>query len=78
MITFQVADMSCGHCDAAITQAVRAVDPGARDEVDMTARSVGVESAADASTLATAIREAGYTPVGAGSGGAAPGPDGRG
>ena len=69
MITFQVGDMSCGHCVATITEAVRAVDPGARVEVDLADRSVRIEPAgADPRTLADAIREAGYTPVAAGTG----------
>ena len=69
MITFQVGDMTCGHCVATITEAVRAVDPGARVEVDLAARSVRIEPAgADLRTLADAIREAGYTPVAAGTG----------
>ena len=68
MITFEVGDMSCGHCVAAITAAVKSVDPGARVEVDLPARSVRIEPAgADASALADAIREAGYTPVAAGT-----------
>ena len=69
MITFEVRDMSCGHCVAAITEAVRSVDPGARVEVDLAARAVRIEPAgADARALADAIRDAGYTPVGAGLG----------
>jgi copper chaperone len=67
MITFEVGDMSCGHCVATITEAVKAVDPGARVEVDLAARAVRIEPAgADARALADAIREAGYSPVAAG------------
>jgi copper chaperone len=69
MITFEVGDMSCGHCVAAITEAVRSVDPGAWVEVDLAARAVRIEPAsADACALAAALREAGYTPVAAGPG----------
>ena len=69
MITFEVRDMSCGHCVAAITEAVRSVDPGARVEVDLAARAVRIEPAgADARALADANRDAGYTPVSAGLG----------
>jgi len=69
MITFEVRDMSCGHCVAAITEAVRSVDPGARVEVDLAARAVRIEPAgADARALADAILDAGYTPVSAGWG----------
>jgi copper chaperone CopZ len=63
MIHFDVPDMSCGHCVAAITRAVQAVDPQARVEVDLAARRVRVDPAqADADALAAAIRDAGYAP----------------
>lgn len=64
MIRFDVPDMSCGHCVAALTRAVQAVDPQARVDIDLAARRVHIEPAtADATTLATAIREAGYSPA---------------
>lgn len=63
MITFQVPDMSCGHCVQAITQAVKAADPGAQVQVDLTTHRVQVQPAqADAQALSRAITEAGYTP----------------
>jgi copper chaperone len=64
MISFEVQDMSCGHCVNAITQAVKAVDGDAQVQVDLAAHRVDVESrAADAQRLGDAIRDAGYTPV---------------
>lgn len=64
MLTFEVNDMTCGHCASTITKAVKAVDRNARVEIDMHAHRVQVESAAaDAAELAEAIKEAGYTPV---------------
>jgi len=64
MITFQVDDMSCGHCVAAITRAVKDADRDAQVQVDLGTRRVSIEPAqADAQALADAIREAGYTPV---------------
>jgi copper chaperone len=63
MIQFHVPDMSCNHCVAAITQAVQAVDPGARVQADLAAHRVDVETARAApEAVAAAIREAGYTP----------------
>jgi copper chaperone len=63
MLTFEVNDMTCGHCVATITRAVQAADPGARVEVDLASRRVRVEPAAtDAGRLRTAISAAGYTP----------------
>jgi len=64
MVAFNVTDMSCGHCVGTITQALKAVDPGARVEIDLARRVVSVEpSDADPADLADAITEAGYTPA---------------
>ena len=37
MLTFEVKDMTCGHCVGAITKAVEAADPGARVQIDLAA-----------------------------------------
>ena len=64
MISFQVNDMSCGHCVSTITKAIRAVDQGAKVAVDLASHRVQIEPGeADADDLAEAIRDAGYTPV---------------
>jgi copper chaperone len=64
MLDFLVNDMSCGHCVAAITRAVKAIDDAARVEVDLQRKRVRVEPAsADAQAVMAAIAEAGYTPV---------------
>jgi copper chaperone len=64
MITFEVPDMSCGHCVATITQAVKAADRDAAVRVDLGTHRVQIEPArADAQALAKAIEDAGYTPV---------------
>lgn len=64
MVTFEVKDMTCGHCVRAITQAVAAVDSAARVQVDLETHRVQVEPIeADARRLAGAIEQAGYTPV---------------
>lgn len=61
---YQVKDMTCGHCASAITKAVRAVDAGAKVEVDLAAHLVHVDpTEADADDLREAIQEAGYTAV---------------
>ena len=63
MIAFEVKDMTCGHCVAAITQAVQSVDAGARVQIDLPTHRVEISStAADIATLREAIRDAGYTP----------------
>jgi copper chaperone len=66
MISFQVADMTCGHCAATITKAVEGADPGAAVEIDLARHLVKIEPrSADAQALGAAISEAGYTPVAA-------------
>ena len=63
MITFEVKDMSCGHCVSSVGKAVRSVDAAADVRIDLATHRVEIEStSADAPALAAAIREAGYTP----------------
>lgn len=62
MITFQVDDMTCGHCARRIIEAVTAVDLGAKVEVDVEGRLVRIRpSERSESELGVAIRDAGYT-----------------
>lgn len=64
MITFEVDDMTCGHCAGTITRALEAADPRARVTIDLARHRVTVEpSAADPTQLRDAIAQAGYTPV---------------
>ena len=64
MISFQVNDMTCGHCVSSITKAVKALDSGAEVQIDLAAHLVRVETTqADAVELGEAIKAAGYTPV---------------
>ena len=64
MISFEVQDMTCGHCVGAITKAVQAADAQAQVRIDLAAHRVDIEPGqTDAARLAEAIREAGYTPV---------------
>lgn len=63
MLTFDVQDMSCGHCVASITKAVQAADPQAKVEVDLARHRVQVQPAqADAAAVQQAIAAAGFTP----------------
>lgn len=57
---FNVPDMSCGHCKAAIERAVKDVDEGAVLTFDMTNRRVDIQSQADGPSLQVALSEAGY------------------
>ncbi|MEO7641563.1 MAG: heavy-metal-associated domain-containing protein [Ramlibacter sp.] len=64
MNTFEVKDMTCGHCVGTITKAVKALDPQANVQIDLATHRVGIESASiDAAQWADVIKEAGYTPV---------------
>lgn len=61
MIKFNVKGMTCGGCARAVTNAVQQVDPAASVDVDLAARTVSVESSADAGQVKAAIEKAGYT-----------------
>jgi len=64
MISFEVNDMTCGHCVSTIGKAVKDADKDARIQIDLARHRVEIEpAAADADMLAEAIKEAGYTPV---------------
>jgi copper chaperone len=58
---FTVIGMSCGHCEKAVAQAVRQLDPAADVRIDRQAQRVEVTSTQDRATIAQAIREEGYT-----------------
>jgi len=62
VIEFNVDDMSCGHCVATITKAVKAVDAAGRCEVDLAAHRVRIASSHPAAEFRAAIEEAGFTP----------------
>jgi copper chaperone len=61
MVTFQVNEMTCGHCASAISRAIAAVDQAARLEFRIQEKLVRVSSSASAGELAEAIQDAGYT-----------------
>ena len=60
---FTLPDMSCGHCVAAITEALKAVDAQAQVHIDREARTAEVDSQLPRETLAAALAEAGYPPA---------------
>mgnify|MGYP000515277818 CR=1 FL=1 len=57
---FTVTGMTCGHCEKAVTQAIRSIDPQAQVTIDRTQNRVEVESSQPRETLAGAIAEEGY------------------
>jgi copper chaperone len=58
---FQVQGMTCGHCERAVQQAISSVDAQAQTIIDRTTGQVVVQSESPRETLASAIREEGYT-----------------
>ncbi len=60
MPTFNVPKMTCGHCAATITTAIKTVDADANVDIDLTQHQVAIESSADTTTLAEVLEEAGY------------------
>jgi copper chaperone len=62
-ISFDVPDMSCGHCVSSITQAVKAAAPGADVQIDLGRHRVVVSGTAAQAAVQAAITDAGYTPA---------------
>lgn len=60
MIQFNLPNMTCGHCAGRVTAALRSADPTCTVSVDLTARTVSVQSVADRDELARALADAGY------------------
>ncbi|MGH8821632.1 MAG: heavy-metal-associated domain-containing protein [Rhodoferax sp.] len=58
--TFTVTGMTCGHCEKAVTRAIRQLDPQAEVKIDLASGSVQVQSQQPREALASAIAEEGY------------------
>ena len=58
--TFTVQGMSCGHCERAVTTAIRQLDPKAEVRIDRPQNRVEVNSEQPREKIAAAIREEGY------------------
>jgi|MudIll2142460700_1097286.scaffolds.fasta_scaffold917276_2 copper chaperone len=56
-----VQKMTCNHCARAVTNAVQALDPLAKVEVNLADGRVRVAGSVDAEAAARAIRDEGYT-----------------
>lgn len=59
--TFTVTGMTCGHCEKAVTRAVKQVDPEAEVKIDRSANKVDVASTQTREALALAIAQEGYS-----------------
>jgi copper chaperone len=58
--TFTVTGMTCGHCEKAVTRAIRQLDPQAEVQIDRAANKVQVQSTQPRDVLSNAIAEEGY------------------
>ena len=58
---FNVQGMTCGHCERAVTNAVKLVDPQAQVVIDRASGRVEVQTTKPRDSLAKAIAEEGYT-----------------
>ncbi|MDB5526523.1 MAG: hypothetical protein JWM58_4286 [Rhizobium sp.] len=61
MYEFNIPDMSCGHCVASVTKAIKSADPEAVANIDLTKRKATVESKTDPAILGAALKDAGYS-----------------
>ncbi|MBM6583719.1 heavy-metal-associated domain-containing protein [Microvirga sp. BT689] len=57
---FHIPGMNCGGCLRAITRAVQALDPQARVEADLEARTIRVISSESEASLLNALSNGGY------------------
>ena len=58
---FTVTGMTCGHCEAAVTRAIKQIDGGAEVKIDRANNLVEVRSTQPRETIAAAIKDEGYT-----------------
>ncbi|AOW11539.1 heavy metal transport/detoxification protein [Hydrogenophaga crassostreae] len=61
--TFTVQGMTCGHCEKAVTTAIKTLDPDAQVSIDRAQNRVEVTTEQARETVAAAIREEGYEVV---------------
>lgn len=59
--TLTVQGMTCGHCEKAITTAIKTLDPQAQVRIDRAQNLVEVNTTQPREAVAAAIREEGYT-----------------
>ena len=60
MQTFTVTGMTCGHCEKAVTRAVKQLDPQAEVTIDRAANKGQGQSSQTREKLSQAIAEEGY------------------
>lgn len=60
IIEMTLSDMSCGHCASTATRICKLVDPAAKVEVDINAKTVKIQSAENRQDFAEALALAGF------------------
>ena len=60
-LKLKVSDIKCSDCAGTITEAITTMEPDAKVEVDVDAKTVTVQAAASEETIKQAITAAGYT-----------------
>ncbi len=60
---FTVTGMTCGHCEKAVTRAVKQLDAQAEVAIDRSANQVRVKSEQPRDAIAQAIADEGYVVV---------------
>jgi copper chaperone len=63
MLSFQIPNVSCGHCVRAVTEAVHEADPAAQVAVDLATKQVQVQTTATREAVVAQLTEAGYQPA---------------
>lgn len=59
--TFTVQGMTCGHCEKAVTSAIKTLDPQAQVSIDRANNRVEVTTERAREAVAAAIQEEGYS-----------------
>lgn len=59
--TFTVQGMTCGHCEKAVTSAIKTLDPKAQVRIDRSQNLVEVGTSQTRDAVLEVIREEGYT-----------------
>lgn len=60
MLELKIENMTCGGCARHVTKSVQSVDADAGVEIDLAAKTVRIDTDADAQAMLAAIAEAGY------------------
>jgi copper chaperone len=62
MLTLSIPAISCGHCARAITNAILELDPAAKVQVDIDARTAVIDTRADNAVVRERLAAEGYPP----------------